>query len=100
MVARTRRTVVAPRACAPSHTAGGCMSTGNRLRMIRAILATGVALRALGWGIAAALTVIVGAALMDLLVPLSLGVRTALLVIAVLSVIAVASALAWRDRTV
>src|SRR5215475_5040458 len=76
------------------------MSAGARLRRIRAILVGGVALRAIGWGIATALTVIVGAALIDLLVPLSLGVRTALLVVAMLSVIAVASALAWRDRTV
>jgi hypothetical protein len=76
------------------------MSVGDRLRRIRAILATGVVLRALGWGIATALSVIVGATLIDMLVPLSLGVRTALLVVAVLSLFAVASALTWRDRGV
>jgi hypothetical protein len=76
------------------------MSVGARLRRIRAILAGGVILRALGWGIATALTVIVGAALIDLLVPLSLGVRTALLGVAVLSLFTVAGALTWRDRSV
>ena len=76
------------------------MSLASRLRAIRAILATGVALRAIAWGIAAALTLFVGAAAIDMIVPLSLGVRTALLGISAVATIAVAAALVWRDRSV
>ena len=76
------------------------MSIASRLRAIRAILATGVAARAIAWGMAVALTLIVTTALLDLIVPLSLGVRTALLIVAFVTVIAVAVALSWRDRAV
>ena len=76
------------------------MSLASRLRSIRAILATGVALRALGWGAAAGFSLVVGAALIDLVVPLTPGTRMLLLVMAVLSTIGVAATLFWRDRAV
>lgn len=76
------------------------MSLASRLRSIRAILATGVALRALGWGAAAAFSVIVGAALVDLIVPLSPTTRLLLLLVAGLGAFTVAGALWWRDRSV
>jgi hypothetical protein len=43
------------------------MSLRDRLRSVRAFLVAGVALRALTWGVATALTLIVGAALIAML---------------------------------
>lgn len=76
------------------------MTLASRLRSVRAILTAGVVLRAIAWGVAAALTLVVSAAVVDMLVPLSLGVRTSILIVAALTVIAVAAALWWRDRRV
>jgi hypothetical protein len=76
------------------------MSLASRLRAIRAILATGVALRAIAWGVAAGLTLIVIAAIIDLLVPLSFDVRTSLLRVAAVAMLAVAASFVWRDRGV
>src|SRR5262249_51727944 len=66
------------------------MSIGSRLRAVRVILATGVAARAIAWGMAVAFTLVVTTALLDLVVPLSLGLRTALLAVAFMTVFAVA----------
>jgi hypothetical protein len=71
-----------------------------RLRAVRLILAAGVGLRALVWGTVAALTLLVGSAIVDLVVPLSLGARGALLVVALLAALVIAVALLWRDRSV
>lgn len=76
------------------------MSVASRLRAVRAILATGVALRALLWGAVAGFTILIGVALVDQHTPLSVTTRLVLAGVAVLSVAAVAGALAWRDRTV
>ncbi|HEY9228181.1 MAG TPA: hypothetical protein VIP11_16110, partial [Gemmatimonadaceae bacterium] len=76
------------------------MSLRDRLRAVRAVLMAGVTLRALAWGVATALSLIIGAALVDLFVPLSLGVRVVLLIVAALSVFVIAVALTWRDRAV
>src|SRR3954464_11642765 len=76
------------------------MSLARRLRSIRAILAAGVVLRAIGWGLAAGFSLIVGAALVDLIVPLASSTRVLLLVLAGLTVVGVAITLTWRDRAV
>ncbi len=76
------------------------MSALDRLRQVRAILATGVALRALAWSAAAALTLVIGAALVDQHVGLGVGARGALLAIGASAALLTAGALMWRDRTV
>lgn len=76
------------------------MSPFARLRSVRNILLIGVVVRALGWGIAAALTVVIAAAFVDLQVALSVGVRHALVAIAIAAFVAVVAALLWRDRRV
>ncbi|MDB4874617.1 MAG: hypothetical protein JWM41_1063 [Gemmatimonadetes bacterium] len=76
------------------------MNVFGHLRLVRAILTVGVALRALVWGVVAALTLIVGAALADLATPLPLAIRSGLIVVAVLAAPAIAIAFAWRDRAV
>jgi hypothetical protein len=70
------------------------------VRTVRAVLAIGLALRAIAWGVLAVLTLIIGAALVDIAAPLSLATRTALLAIAIVAGIATASTLVWRDRRV
>lgn len=76
------------------------MSAFAKLRAARLALATGAALRALAWGAAAALTVIVGAAIADMITPLSLDVRSRVLIVAIASEVALIAALIWRDRSV
>lgn len=76
------------------------MTLSTRLRSLRAILVAGVALRGVAWGVAAALTLVGSAAVVDLFVPLSLAVRTSILGVTATTVIAVAGALCWRDRRV
>lgn len=76
------------------------MTVVSRLRTVRAILATGVAARALGWGVAAALTLVIGAALVDQHAALGVGTRHLVLGIAIATLLVTAAVLAWRDRTV
>ncbi|MEP6495708.1 MAG: DUF4175 family protein [bacterium] len=75
------------------------MNIFAQLRTVRMVLVAGVALRALVWGIVAAITLIVGAALVDLAVPVSLAARSVLVGVAVASGVAVMVALSWRDRS-
>jgi hypothetical protein len=76
------------------------MSVASKLRAVRAILATGIALRALFWGVAAALTFLIGVALADQHAPLPAATRLVLVGVAIVSMLAIAGAFAWRDRTV
>jgi hypothetical protein len=74
------------------------MNAFSQLRIVRAILVAGLALRALTWGAAVALTLVVGVALADLATPLPASVRGTMLAVAVIAAIGVAAAFAWRDR--
>ncbi|HEX4355125.1 MAG TPA: hypothetical protein VHZ95_19470, partial [Polyangiales bacterium] len=76
------------------------MSVLDRLRAVRVWLATGVVVRGLVWGMAAAASLVIGAALVDLAVALPLGVRHVLLGLAVVAGLCVAVTILWRDRTV
>ena len=74
------------------------VSIFSRLRAVRTVLVAGIVLRAVAWGVVTALTLVVGAAVIDLVVPLSLVTRDVLAVVAILSGIVVTAALCWRDR--
>ena len=74
------------------------MSALSRLRLVRAILVVGVALRALAWGTAAGLSLVIGAAVIDARYPLELATRHVLLAVAVGGQLIVAATLLWRDR--
>jgi hypothetical protein len=76
------------------------MSIASKLRAVRAILATGVALRALFWGAAAGLTILMGVALVDQHAALPATTRLVLVGVAAVSMLAITGALVWRDRTV
>jgi hypothetical protein len=76
------------------------MSILAHVRAVRAVLATGVALRAIVWGMLAVMTLMIGAALIDLVAPLTVETRTTILSIAVAAGIATTATLAWRDRRV
>ncbi len=76
------------------------MNAFAKLRAARLALATGIVVRALGWGAVAALTVVVGATLVDIAVPLSVDVRGRVIAVAAAAGIATTLALAWRDRSV
>jgi uncharacterized protein DUF4175 len=72
----------------------------GRLRAVRAVLVTGVALRCALWSVVAGCTVLAVSGAIDRYVPLTVGARRAMLVVAVLAAAAIALALAWRDRAV
>ncbi|HSQ32421.1 MAG TPA: hypothetical protein VLN49_21340, partial [Gemmatimonadaceae bacterium] len=74
------------------------MTAFSRLRVVRGVLVTGVVARAIAWGVAAGLSVLIGAAIVDARIPLALGTRHALLALAVAAQLAVTIALLWRDR--
>lgn len=76
------------------------MSVLTHVRAVRAVLAIGLALRAVAWGVLARLTLIIGAALVDLATPLGVDTRATLLSVALLAGVATALTLAWRDRRV
>lgn len=74
------------------------MSALTRLRYVRAVLVAGVVLRALAWGTAAGLSIVIGAAFVDARVPLDLATRHVLLALAIAAQVLVAASLLWRDR--
>ncbi|MEO7084555.1 MAG: hypothetical protein ABI442_00745, partial [Gemmatimonadaceae bacterium] len=76
------------------------MSALDRLRAVRGVLATGIVVRAAVWGVAAAVSLIIGAAAADLLVALPLPLRHVLLGVAVVAGLCVAVSVFWRDRAV
>src|SRR5512140_3296734 len=79
---------------------GGGVSILSYIRSVRSILAVGLAVRALAWGALAALTMIIGTAIADMMTPLGVTVRAALLGLASVAGVATAAAFAWRDRRV
>src|SRR5262245_40253204 len=90
---------------AADHRARGSATTEHRVMMplsrlqrVRDILLAGVAIRALGYGTAVALAVIVSGALVDMAVAISLPVRQATTALAVAAGFVTASFFAWRDR--
>jgi hypothetical protein len=76
------------------------MTPFMRLRSVRNILAAGVIVRAICWGAAAALSVLIATALIDLRVGLSISERYLLTAINIATFFAVGGALLWRDRAV
>ena len=76
------------------------MNVLSQLRAVRVVLTVGAVLRALAWGAGAAFSLVLGAALVDLAVPLTLDTRNAILVLGILAAVAVSAALIWRDRSV
>jgi hypothetical protein len=76
------------------------MNAFVQLRVVRAILAVGVGVRALAWGSAVALSLMAGVALADIATPLSVTVRGALLIVAGVAAVVVIATLLWRDRAV
>ena len=76
------------------------MNVFVELRAARLTLAAGVMVRALVWGASAALTVVAGAAAVDVATPLSLDVRSRVLGVAIAAGMATFVALGWRDRSV
>jgi hypothetical protein len=71
-----------------------------RLRLVRVLLASSTLLRALVWGLAAALSVLLLTALVDSFVPLPLSVRREVQYVTLLAGVAAFGAMAWRDRGV
>ena len=76
------------------------MSILSYIRAVRSILAVGLGVRAVAWGAVAALTMIIGTALADMITPLGVAVRAALLGVAIVAGVVTAAAFAWRDRRV
>jgi hypothetical protein len=76
------------------------MNALTQLRAVRVVLAIGALLRAIAWGIGASFTLFAAAALIDLITPLSLGTRHAIVAVAALGAIAIAASMCWRDRGV
>ena len=76
------------------------MNAMTQLRAVRVVLAMGTLLRAIAWGIGAAFTLFAGAAIIDLMTPLSLGTRHVIIAVAVLGAVAIAVSMCWRDRSV
>ncbi len=76
------------------------MNALSQLRAVRVVLTVGAVLRALAWGAGAAYSLVLGAALVDLAVPLALETRRAMLALGILAAVAVSAALLWRDRGV
>jgi hypothetical protein len=74
------------------------MTPLQRVRRTRAVLLTTVVVRALLWGAAAGVGVIVIAGVFDLILDLPRAVRGLILPLAVAAAIAVAVILLWRGR--
>jgi hypothetical protein len=71
-----------------------------RLRTVRLVLAAGVTIRALAWGVVASLTLLLAAAAVDSYAPLALATRHILQLLALGAGLATFAALVWRDRSV
>jgi hypothetical protein len=76
------------------------MNAMTQLRAVRVVLAIGTLLRAVAWGLGAAFTLFVGAAIIDFATPLSLGVRNLIIIVAALGAVTIAVSMCWRDRSV
>ena len=76
------------------------MSIFSRLRRVRAILTVGVTIRALAWGFVAGLTLVIGAAIVDHFVALSVSARTTLVMLSLVAGVLTTIEFVWRDRTV
>ena len=76
------------------------MTTAQRVRRVRRVLASAALLRAIGWAFVAAASVVVGAAIADSFTPLDVGVRSALRWGAAIVWLAAALSFVWRDRAV
>jgi hypothetical protein len=76
------------------------MNAFAQLRIVRAILVVGVAVRALAWAAAAGSSLVVGVALADLITPLPVSLRATLLAVAGVAAVAAMASFAWRDRAV
>lgn len=74
------------------------MKALSRLRLVRIVLVVGVVIRALAWGTAAALSMLIAAAVVDARAPLDLATRHAVLGVGLAAQVVVAAALLWRDR--
>jgi len=71
-----------------------------RLRLARLLLAAGTTVRALAWGVVAALTLLLTAAAVDGIVALALETRHSLRFVSLGAGLATFAALMWRDRRV
>ena len=76
------------------------MSPFARLRFARSLLAAGTTIRALAWGVVAALTLLLTSTVVDSLVALPLATRNTLQLVALAAGLATFGALMWRDRHV
>jgi hypothetical protein len=76
------------------------MTTLGELRATRAVLAAGIAFRALAYGIAVGGATIAAASLIDMMVALPLVIRGVIVATALLAALATMAVLAWRDRHV
>jgi len=76
------------------------MSILAYVRSVRTVLVIALAVRVVAVGTLASLTMLLGAGLVDLVTPLGVVTRAALLVIAAVAGVATSASLAWRDRRV
>jgi hypothetical protein len=76
------------------------VSLMQRLRRVRVILAIGIGVRAVGWGVLAALSLLLAGGIVDHFAPLPASARSLLLDVARLAGLASFVALVWRDRSV
>ena len=76
------------------------MNIFARLRLVRSLLVAGVVLRAVGWGALAVASLLIGAALVDVVNPLTVATRSAVLGVAIAGGLAITATLLWRDRRV
>src|SRR6185436_2144552 len=74
------------------------MTPLTRLQNVRGILVAGIGIRALAYGAAVAVALIVTGALIDMAVAIPLPLRQTITVVATLAGLATASFFVWRDR--
>jgi len=76
------------------------MNAMTQLRAVRVVLVIGTLVRAIAWGLGASFTLFVAVALIDLVTPLSLDARHAVVGVAAVGGLAIAASMLWRDRGV